>query len=193
MEETQVSCINFFHMYSDLQHSQQAPSQQITDRTHPDHSRCQKWSLLLHLHSLHLCKMFIFICWSYFLEKQKTLNWKPVTLNPSLLCKVCKRLSRGMYKPNTSFITFLIIEHSKSLHLVLFCIVMFVLVHIYLWCDILKFMPESFLAFHMVVVHEYPCQCVTLKWHFDTWSNAAGWMCNTLSGAWNYSQQAHIA
>jgi hypothetical protein len=48
-----------------------------------------------------------------------------------------------------------------------------------------------FLGFN--VVHDYCCQYVTPTCHFDTRSNATGWMFNRVSEAWGYHEQARNA
>jgi hypothetical protein len=58
-------------------------AQQFTSKIHPDHNWWKKWSLLLCWHSLNLCKMFTFTCWSSFSE----MEWKWNFINSSLFCK----------------------------------------------------------------------------------------------------------
>jgi hypothetical protein len=88
-------------------------SQEITNKTLPDHSTGQKWSLLLCTHSL---------CSQSFTEvpfqnqsKFETWHLKLDTLNLDLLCKVSKRFLRGIFKSTTDFIQFILSEHSAFL------------------------------------------------------------------------------
>jgi hypothetical protein len=72
VEKGQVSCMNSFCACLGLQCNRQAHRLTNHKQNHLDHKRRQKWSLLLCMHSLHLCKMLTFICWNSF--------WKPSKL-----------------------------------------------------------------------------------------------------------------
>jgi hypothetical protein len=49
-------------------------------------------------------------------------------------------------------------------------------------CNSQKCIPESFSYFHMDIMSEHLFQCVAHKWHFDTRSNTADRMFNTVTG-----------
>jgi hypothetical protein len=51
--------------------------QQIANKTHPHHSICQKWALLLCMHSWHLPIKFTFTHWNSFSEKERVWNLIP--------------------------------------------------------------------------------------------------------------------
>lgn len=74
--------------------------QQIINKTHSLHSRCQNWSLLLYTHPMHLHKMFVFT--SCFLQKQRKLE----TSKSGLSCKASEGFSRGVFKSSRNFISF---------------------------------------------------------------------------------------
>jgi hypothetical protein len=77
-------------------------SQQITHKTHPEYSRCRKWSRLLHMDSLQLRRNVHFYTSKFLFRNRENLI--PETSNPGLICKVFKRFSSWMLKPGAGFI-----------------------------------------------------------------------------------------
>jgi hypothetical protein len=82
--------------------------QQITNKTHPSHNRCWEWSLLLSTHYVQLCQKLTFTHWSTFPEIETIWYLKLWT---PLFC-VRHLISRGVFKPSTTFIQFFFTEHS---------------------------------------------------------------------------------
>jgi hypothetical protein len=114
-------------------------------KTHPGHSRCHKWSLLLCTHSLHLYKMFTFKCQNSFLETEHE------TLHSGLQCKASKDFWRECSNLASISSTFTSVNTwcfeslylSNNDHV---CINLFMTewTAFSTWnCNILKFMPES--------------------------------------------------
>jgi hypothetical protein len=68
--------------------------QKITNKPNPDHSRCWKWFLLLRMRSLHLSKVFTFMCWNSFSERKETGN----LVGLGVLYKASKSLAQTSFE-----------------------------------------------------------------------------------------------
>jgi hypothetical protein len=118
--------------------------QQIRNKIHQDHRRCQNWCPLICMCSLHLCKMFTFTHLSSFLERGETKNLKVETPDS------CAMHLRNFWEEYSGLIVMLYIFTSVNVwhfHLVLFvCQNLFAIVWIVfsIWnWNTQKFMSES--------------------------------------------------
>jgi hypothetical protein len=145
--------------------------QQVTNKFHQDHSRCQKCFLLLPTHSFQI------------------LIFKPKILNSCFLCKASKEFPMGKSRPTTDFIHFLFSKHSAFVFFTLLsnyydsidlnlCTTVWTdffsiwnykaLKYLLEWCPYFSSTP----TFHIDIVQKNSLlHCVIHMLHFDTGNN----------------------
>jgi hypothetical protein len=134
----------------------------------------KKWFVLLLMHSLHLHKMFTFMCWSSFFGKSDRETW---ILNPRFLCThlrdfwgECASLAlissffSSLSTQEFWFGSFLSNNNAVCLNL---------LNIVWITASIWNCNRNLCSIFSLLFIHNQHClvQCATLTWHFSTGYN----------------------
>lgn len=173
-ERWQALPINCLCTCLDPQCNWQPIDHQITNSTHPDHSRCWKWSLLLHTLPCISIKCS-HSCVEVLSQKQSKI-WH-VNLWTLVSCAMCPwdfqwnvQVLHWFHPASLqwapSILIWFLLPHNNHVCLNLFLIV---------WIPYLPGTVTSWnvsqnlsITFHMGIIHEHSVQCVNLKCHSDT-------------------------